>query len=291
MSLAIALPAAFAAAIAYGGSSAVLHDAAHTGTGETDARGLLRLLREPRWWLGIAGDTLGFGLQIIALITGPVVLVQPLFILCLPLALPIRARMGGPRPGRQEYLACAVLVAGLGAFFALVGDPGGGRTPSATVSAWLSVVTLLIGAAVVLAVRRAGPITRAATFGSVAGAWFGVEAVLVNATSHAFHDGGVAAFGRAQGLAPLIGAIVVGSLGMILTQVAFQVGELGASFPGTLVADPLVAVLLGVVLLHESVPSGPLYLLGYVVAGVAMVAATLRLAVPSAPAAAVAAHP
>ena len=79
MTLAVAIPCALAAAIAYGASTAVEHSAAHT-VDEPD-RGLLRLLRDPRWLIGMLGDTVGLVLQVIALATGPVSLVQPILIL------------------------------------------------------------------------------------------------------------------------------------------------------------------------------------------------------------------
>ncbi|MDP9116831.1 MAG: hypothetical protein M3O28_06155, partial [Actinomycetota bacterium] len=74
MSLLVAVPFGVASAVAYGASTAVQHAAVHTGTGNADPRGLLHLLRNPRWLLSIGGDTVGFGLQVVALSTGPVVL-------------------------------------------------------------------------------------------------------------------------------------------------------------------------------------------------------------------------
>ena len=93
-------------------------------TATADARGLVALLRNPRWLLGIAGDMLGLILQIVALATGPVVLVQPLLVLALPVSLPIGWWLGGRRPSRPTIVSCALIVAGLALFFAIVGNPG-----------------------------------------------------------------------------------------------------------------------------------------------------------------------
>ena len=91
----------------YGVSIVVQHGAAHTGTGEEDPHGLLQLLRNPRWLLAIGGDVVGFALQIAALSLGPVVLIQPLVVLMLPVALVTGSFVGGPRPTTADYISMA----------------------------------------------------------------------------------------------------------------------------------------------------------------------------------------
>ena len=78
MSLAVAVPCAVLAAITYGASTALQHSAAHRSTGRADPRGLVRLLGNSRWLMSIGGDGVGLLLQVVALATGPVVLVQPI---------------------------------------------------------------------------------------------------------------------------------------------------------------------------------------------------------------------
>src|SRR5437016_860458 len=124
MSLIVAVPCGLVAATAYGAATAVQHDAAHTGTGAADALGLLRLLRDPRWLLSIGGDAIGLVFQVIALSTGPVVLIQPLLVAALPVSLLAGWALGGSRPRRADYLACLGILGGLAVFFGLIGDPG-----------------------------------------------------------------------------------------------------------------------------------------------------------------------
>ena len=64
---------------------------------------------------------------------------------------------------------------------------------------------------------------------------------------------------------------------VILTQVLFQVGPLRASYPANESAAPVVAVVLGAVLLREAVPASAPALLAYVGCVVAIVAGTIRL--------------
>jgi drug/metabolite transporter (DMT)-like permease len=279
VSLVVAVPFGVAAAIAYGAATAVQHQAAHTGTGTADPAGLLRLLRDPRWLLSIGGDAVGLVCQVLALATGPVVLIQPLLVLTLPVSLFVGYLLGGPSPRRGDYLACLGIVGGLALFFAVLGTPGAGRDPHPRAILTTVLIALLAGAALCALVARRGPTLRAGVYGGVAGAWFGTVAVLMNAAATQFKQHGFTGLvAQLAGLAPLLGTAVVGVLGMALTQVSFQVGALAASFPANKAADPVAAVVLGAVLLHERVPAGPVHLLGYLLCLAAIVAGAIRLA-------------
>jgi drug/metabolite transporter (DMT)-like permease len=282
VSLVVAVPFGVAAAIAYGAATAVQHQAAHTGTGTADPAGLLRLLRDPRWLLSIGGDAVGLVCQVLALATGPVVLIQPLLVLTLPVSLFVGYLLGGPSPRRGDLLACLGIVGGLALFFAVLGTPGAGRDPHPRAILATVLIALLAGAALCALVARRGPTLRAGVYGGVAGAWFGTVAVLMNAAATQFKQHGFTGLvAQLAGLAPLLGTAVVGVLGMALTQVSFQVGALAASFPANKAADPVAAVVLGAVLLHERVPAGPVHLLGYLLCLAAIVAGAVRLAAPT----------
>ena len=72
--------------------------------------------------------------------------------------------------------------------------------------------------------------------------------------------------------------VVIGAVAVILTHVSFQVGPLRASYPANESAAPVVAVVLGAVLLHEAVPASAPALLAYLGCVVAIVVGTIRLA-------------
>lgn len=278
MTLAVAIPAAILAAVAYGASTAVQHSAAHTGTGQVDARRLVNLVRNPRWLLSLCGDAVGLILQVIALSTGPVVLVQPLLVLALPVSLPVARMLGGPNPRRPDYLACLGIVAGLAVFFVLLGDPGNGDPLSTSAAAWAIVLAVVVGGGLFLAVRGRGTALRAGVVGAVAGGSFGLVGVLLNSVAETMADDGLSEFGHAQGLVALAGVVIVGALAMTLTQVSFQVGALAAAFPANESAAPVVAVVLGAVLLHEDVPMAPLYVLAYLGCLGAVIVGAIQLA-------------
>ncbi len=278
MSLAVAVPFGVAAAIAYGAATAVQHQAAHTGTGQADARKLVRLLRDPRWLLSIGGDVIGLVLQVIALATGPVVLIQPLLVLTLPVSLFVGYLLGGPTPRRGDYLACLSILGGLAVFFVLLGTPGEGHDPNPRSIVITVAVALLAGGTLCLLVSRQGANLRAGVYGGVAGAWFGTVGVLLNGAAKQFTDHGLHGLLKPAGLVPLLGVAVIGVLGMTLTQVSFQVGALAASFPANKSTDPVAAVVLGAVLLHEHVPAGATHVIAYLLCLAAIVAGAVRLA-------------
>jgi drug/metabolite transporter (DMT)-like permease len=278
MSLSVAVPYALLSAVAYGTATAVQHTAAHTGAGRADARGLLRLLRNPRWLLSVCGDGLGLVFQIAALAAGPVVVVQPLLVLAVPVALPVGSLLGGRRPRWGDYLACAAIIGGLGAFFLVVGDPGAGEPLAPAPAAVAIVIAMMVGGALCGAVRHRSPPVRATVYGGVAGASFGLVGVLLDATATTWRVAGWDGFRASAGWGPLVGLLVVGAVALILTQVSFQVGALSASFPANEATAPVVAVALGAALLHEKVPGSLLALTAYGTCLACILAGTVWLA-------------
>jgi hypothetical protein len=101
--------------------------------------------------------------------------------------------------------------------------------------------------------------------------------------SAAWSKGGLHAFERPLGLVPIVSLTVLGLLGFALTQIAFGLGSMAASFPAMLVTDPFVAVVLGALVLGEGIRSGPLAVAGYVGCAALIVLATVRLALPLGP--------
>ncbi len=278
MSLAVAVSCGVGAAIAYAAATATEHAAAHTGTGDHDATGLVKLVKNPWWLFGFVLDFAGLVLQIAALSAGTVVLVQPLLVLSLPLSLPIRWALGGPRPLGRDYLGCLAILLGLTGFFLLLGAPAQSHALHRRHALFAALIALAAGGLICWwAHPRRAPV-RAAVYGGVAGAWFGLVGVLMDASITTWRDQGIRGFTHASGLIPVSGVVVVGALSIVLTQVSFQVGSLGASFPANLAAAPVVAVILGAMLLREHVPSSTPHVIGYLVCLAAMVLGSIQLA-------------
>jgi drug/metabolite transporter (DMT)-like permease len=278
VSLVVAVSSAVLSAAAYGTATAVQHRAAHRDTGRADARGVVRLVRDPRWLASVGGDALGLVLQVVALASGPVLLVQPLLVLAVPVALPVGRLLGGPAPTRRDYAACVGILAALAVFFALVGDPGQASPLAAGPAAWALVAAASVGAVLLLAVRGAPGAARAAVYGAVAGAWFGLVGVLLDAVATTWQRSGVDELTHPSGWVPLVCLLLVGAAALVLTQVSFQVGSLAASFPANEATAPVVAVVLGSALLHERLPLSPGHVAAYLVCVLVVAAGAAQLA-------------
>jgi drug/metabolite transporter (DMT)-like permease len=266
MSLAVCVPAALASAAAYGTASAVQHRAAHTGKRTVDARGIGRLLTDPFWLAGAGADVAGLALQVLALATGPVTIVQPLQVLTLLVAFPVGAALGGPVANRRRIGAATLIAVAVAGFLLLAGDPGNGRAPRGVAVLVLSVSSLAVGAVIAWTARHRGPSACAVSYGAVSGAWFAVAAVALRVTSLRVAHGGFRVLVHPLGLVPLLCMLVVGGAALATMQAAFQVGTLANSLPAATATDPVVAVVLGVSLLGERLPLGAVDLLGYLAA-------------------------
>jgi drug/metabolite transporter (DMT)-like permease len=281
--LVVAVPFGVAAACVYGTSIVIQHrSASELGGGDASAQGLLKLLRDPLWVAAVLGDFIGFLLQAAALSAGQVVYVQPLVVLMLPVALLVHWYMGGPRPTRGDTWGCVAILAGLGLFLAIVGEPHHQHIPRSRYVGLAVIIVLLGGAVLSLAVTGRRPSIRGAVIGGVAGVYFGTIAVLVDGSSDVISRHGLTALVTTpRGIVLLAGIVLLGIAGIVLTQVSFQIGALAATLPANLASDPLFAVLLGVVLLRERIPLSPVHLVAYALCLGAIVAGAIRLAAPA----------
>ena len=119
--IALALLAAFLFA-----SASVAQQREAANTGEHGIRLFAKLLRNPRWWAGVGGDTGGYIAQAGALGLGSILLVQPVLVTTLLFALPLSARWNRRRDLASELWWAAALIVAI-AVFVVAGDPGGGR--------------------------------------------------------------------------------------------------------------------------------------------------------------------
>jgi len=280
------VPLGVAASVVYGSSIVIQHRTAQQHAdegGETSASSLLRLARNPLWLIAVVSDFAGFLLQAAALSAGAVVIIQPLVVLMLPVALGVSFLMGGHRPRLGDYLGCVAILGGLAVFLALVGRPGDAHVPRPRMLAAAVGLVIVIGLVLCFIVVRQNRIVRGAIYGAVAGAYFGTLAVMVDAASdEAGRHGLKSLVTHAKGFVPIICLCVLGVAGIVLTQMSFQIGALGATLPANLAADPLMGVALGSVLLKEHIPISPLHLIAYFACLAAVVAGAVRLADPHA---------
>ena len=233
-----------ASAAFYGLASVLQHQSAFLEPPGLSMRvGLLvRLARRPRWLVGNALDGVGYLFQFLALRRGSLALVEPILVLSLVLALPVAAWLDHRRVSASEWASTGAIVAGV-ALFLGVAHPGLGH-PHASGAAWafLTVVVIVGCGAALLGARGASGPRAAVLLAAASGAAFGYVAALTERTGHLLDAGVVHTLVTWEPYALVIGAVV----SLLFAQSAFHAGALRLSLPTLIVAQPLVAVTIGI---------------------------------------------
>ncbi len=246
---------ALAAAFCYASSNVIEQYKAAEAPPEASMRIALLwyLARQPIWWLGIATDVGGFGFQALALGLGSLLFVQPLLVTSLLFSLALGALVGSNRLPWTDVGWALVFVASLAVFLATAAPSGGvdQRTPRAWVIP-LAVVAVLVAGCILAANRVAGP-ARAAFLAAGAGITFGVSSTLIKSFSHVLGADGPAHLLRTW--EPYAMGLVL-AIGFLILQSAFQAGDLRAALPAVETAEPVIASVLGLALMHEKLHAG-----------------------------------
>jgi drug/metabolite transporter (DMT)-like permease len=266
-----ALLAALAAAVGIVVRQAALHRSADD---ELTGAVMAAAVRDRLWWAGTAAATAGYAFQALALANGSLLLVQPLLVSALLFVLPLNAWRTHDRVTIPEWGWAILLTAGLTAFV-LVGQPGEGH-PKNPVPSWAVALAGIVPIVVicVAAARRSAGRPRAMLLGVAVAVGLGLIAVVTKVCTHRFEVGGW------QGLLTIPAPYVLVALAIVVTvmqQWAFRAGALEASVPVMLVGEPIVAVVLGAVVLGESLTVEGAGFLALPVAVAAMLAATIAL--------------
>jgi hypothetical protein len=233
------------------------------------------LLRDRRWWLGGLRDISSYCLLAWALDNGSVLLVMSLQVTALLFALPIYARLTRHPITRGEWLWAVSLAVALAVVIA-VGQPAGGQERG-SLGAWL-VVAVVMGPPLVLCLLAARiwserPVA-ALLLAAVAGSLLAVFSVLMKGVVDVIEHSP----GQLWHTPELYPWVFAGVAGMIFHQSAYRAGALTASLPTIIVAKPLVAGVLGVTVLGETLRADCTGWLVLVVAAVVVFVATVGLA-------------
>ena len=254
---------AVSAALAFAVSSSLKHVSAGTVAGSQSLRPralvhFTRITVTDVFWLGgIVADAVGLALQLVALHLGDLALVQPLLVSGLVFALLIRLGFPHHRLSRSQLGWVAVLTVALGVFMTLVATAksvgvhqGADRTPAVLaggVGAALAIVCVELGR------RQRGDGRKAALLGVAVGTLYAATAALLKAVTDIAVASPVSLLTSWQ----FYSVIVVGAVGLILNQLAFQAGPLSASLPATSTVDPLLSIVVGVTVYDEQINVGP----------------------------------
>jgi hypothetical protein len=207
------------------------------------------LIKRKVWLAGIGMVIVAAVAQAAALATGPIALVQPIFIIELPVTLVLAAlaNHNGAALKRLPWTAITVTTAALGLGLA-VAQPSG-AIASAQDRSWILVLLATAAFEVVLIITASGTRgePRAALLGLAAACGYALTAALMKNAMSDLASGAVQFFTSWHIYATAVAG--VGSL--FLLQNALQAGTLVASQPMLTVGDALISISYGVTLYSE----------------------------------------
>lgn len=249
-SVSIAVAGAFSLAF---GSAMQERDAVRAPGGRVARAGfLLHLLRQPRWLLGSGVAVLGATLHLIALSGAPLTIIQPIGVTGLLFAIVLSALFNRQRVRPSQILAGTAVMVGLVGVLWLF--PHGGRIPvmSTGTALWLAGIVIGSGALVYVTAQWIPSNARALALALAGGAALGTTSGLARVVTANTMADPIHLFSWLTLL-----AVVTAVFGALLLQNAYRTGHFAAAYATLLIADPVVGVGIGVLLLGEGVPDTP----------------------------------
>jgi drug/metabolite transporter (DMT)-like permease len=237
---------------------------------------IFALLHRPIWLLAIALNIVGVVSQIIALHFGALALVQPIMVCDLIFAVFLGAAFRHARPDRVMLIGVACCAGGLGWFLAVARPHGGTSTVSAATAIPLLIAVAALLAGCLTVARFGHRMVRPLMLGLACGVCYGVTAFLFKLLTG---GGGPSGFFGLLQRWPLWAVVIIGPLGFLLNQSAYQAGVLVSPVLSVITAaDPMVSIALAHLVLHESLAGGALNITMEVVAFVVMIVGIVTLA-------------
>ncbi len=227
---------------------------ASSGGLAVSSRGILRLLRNPRWMLGLSLMGVGMVLNVYALASAPLTVVQPIGAIALVITTVVNARDQGIQINRPTVLAITACMSGSIGFVLLAINVTASthqisrQQELATVLLLTVVVAILTG--VLLGFRR-----RISAFVYIVGAGvlFGFVAVLVRTIAIGLMDPNGRFLGNIAWYV-ILAVAVAGLLGTYCVQNAYSSGPPELVIAGLTVIDPMIGIAIGIGILGELRP-------------------------------------
>ncbi|MGW1467556.1 DMT family transporter [Streptomyces sp. NPDC002308] len=212
------------------------------------------LLRQKVWLGGIALVIVAAVCQAVALATGPIAVVQPIFVIELPSTLLLAGFVMRVQVPRQVWYGVAAVTAGLALGMASAAPGGGHDTVRGTAWVVALLVTGIFEAALIVAALVSRRNVRAALLGLAAACGYALTAALMkDAMGRLDGSGGVTQLLAAW---QLYATAAAGVGALYLLQNALQAGTLVAVQPMLTLGDALISILYGVTLFGETLRTG-----------------------------------
>jgi hypothetical protein len=227
---------------------------ADTGGLALSSHGLLRLIRNPRWVLGLLLLTAGMAMNAVALVTAPLTVVQPIGAIALVITTIVNAKDQGLSINRATVVAISACVTG-SALFVVLAVTATQENHHVSSSDELTVVLLLA-----LAVGLFGTLAvlfkhRMSAFIYIlgAGVLFGFVAVLTRIIGKHLLDPNGLGLLNVQWYS-VVAIAAAGGLGSWFVQSAYSGGPPDLVIAGLTVIDPIVGIAIGITILGELRP-------------------------------------
>jgi drug/metabolite transporter (DMT)-like permease len=237
-------------ACAFAASNALQHRVAGTVPPDVEraVKVLAHVARKPTWLLATTISFCALLLHATALRLGSIALVQPLMLVGVVLAVPLRAALDLKTPTWRELRGVLVTAVGLGTFLSCVDPATSGASPSVTATGALVAIGFATALVVLLVSPRLSrrPRAQAALLGSASGVMFGLTAGLLKLLGSV-----VGMHATPLVAAPVAALVGLGLLGTAMNQRAYQLAPLSLSMPLVNVLGVLTAVTFGVAVFHE----------------------------------------
>ena len=218
--------------------------------GPLSPRIFLDLMRQPLWLASIGGTVIGFALQVLALRFGPLALVEPLLVCDLVFAVLINSYL---RRRFDVVLLSGVIATAVGvAGFLVIARPTSGQGTVGFHVVLPLAAGLAAGVVGCLAVARRNETLRPLALALACGICYGIAAFLVKLIVSDVSGGLPGLFTDW----PIYALAVVGPLGFLLNENAFQQGTLIAPVLAIItVCDPIISIALAALWLNEKLNS------------------------------------
>lgn len=233
------------------------------GTSGLSMKQITSLLTRPSWLLGTLMLALAIVCQLAALVQAPLIVVQPLGAIALVMTTLLNARISGHSPTKRSITAIVLCVGGifLFVFFAAIFATEQEITDRElfVILAILLVVIIVLGACWLILRSR----MRALFYVIGAGILYGFVATLAKVVIKRIEAGD---FEWITAVC-VIALIAAAAVGAYFVQTAYSSGPPDLVIAGLTVVDPLIAVLIGMVILGEAAAAPPWVLAIFAVAG------------------------
>lgn len=238
------------------------------------ARHAFGLLRRPSWVVGTVFLGLAIVFQIGALAFSPLIVVQPLGVVAMVITAVLNSRLSGVRLPREALVSLCLCVGGIVTFVTVAAFTAADRPVTSA-----KLITILIVFAAVLVAALLGFLLlrhRAIALFYIVGAGvlYGFVATFAKTVIGRLQQGEFDWLTAVCVLALAIGGLV----GMVFVQNAYSSGPPDLVIAGLTVVDPLVAILIGITVLHEAANAPVWAVIVFIVTGLVALIGVVGLA-------------